>query len=80
MLSHLYRKLNLFIARDPRAKWPKTIWDLEMVIYPYFLQAFEMKPEEYERAREILDLCLQDAYKALKGEKPKIPMGDAPDV
>lgn len=74
MFRHLTRKLMLWIKGDKRAKWPKSIFDLEQCIYPYFLQAFEMKPEEYEKARDILDACLEDAFSRLKGNGPKVEL------
>jgi hypothetical protein len=75
MFHHIYRKFNLWLRGDRRAKWPRDLFELEECIYPYFLQAFDLNPEtEYEKGRDILDACLDDAFKRLKGEGPKIEM------
>lgn len=80
-MKHLLRKILCLFKRDPRWKWPRDVWDAERVIYPYFLQAFELNPEtEYEKARDILDACLEDVYKAVKGERPKVQMDHGADI
>ena len=72
-MSHLFRKLILWIKGDKRAAWPKSLFQLEECIYPYFLQAFDMDPDtEYEKGRDILDACLEDAFQRMKGNGPKI--------
>lgn len=75
-LKHLYRKLNLILKKDKRAKWPRSLFDVEQAVYPYFLQAFEMNPDtEYEKGRDVLDACVEEVYQRLTGNEPKVQIG-----
>lgn len=80
-MKHLLRKVLCFFKGDKRYKWPRSLWEIEQVIYPYFLQAFDMDPEkEYEKGRDILEACLSDVYLVMKGHRPKVEMDSEAEI
>ena len=54
--------------------------ELEECIHPFFLEAVEARPEteeEFDKLRDVLDRCLEEAYQRLKGNVPTVELNQS---